>query len=137
MAYWQHARELSVLMQEPHKSGIGASDYEIIGGSMMKRGKLQAVLAVGCAAGLTVGLYLANHDVSLPIAPSAFSAAQRMTAPAVATSGPSRRFLKGCYRKRRGKSAFENPILPRAAAVLEGGMTVRGLSRAYVHHDRL
>ena len=38
--------------------------------------------------------------------PSALPAATRT----VATSGPRRRFRKGCDRKRRGKRAFENPI---------------------------
>ena len=40
---------------------------------MMKRGRLKAVLAVVFVVGLTVGLYLANHEVSLPI-PSAHAA---------------------------------------------------------------
>ena len=32
---------------------------------MMKRGRLQAVLAVTFVAGLAVGLYLGNYEVSL------------------------------------------------------------------------
>ena len=57
---------------------------------MMKRGRLKAVLAVGFVAGLTVGLYLANHEVSLPI-PSALAAQSGQGEPMISPTQPRER----------------------------------------------
>ena len=56
----------------------------------MKRGRLTAVLAVVFVAGLTVGLYLANHEVSLPI-PSALAAQSGQGEPMVSPVDPRER----------------------------------------------
>jgi len=56
----------------------------------MKRGRLKAVLALVFIAGLAVGLYLANHEVSLPIS-SALAAQSGQGEPMVSPVEPRER----------------------------------------------